>query len=406
MAILKKAKKAIVLATGVSLMLSVLPVISAAAAQEVSACVLFADGTGESILVDAQGINMNGDIVTNGQFAATAEYPGLNGKVYENQQNEMVDYDAAIQSNYFNGDINQIDGDYSPKDVNENISSSMEVTGSFISEDKNVAVNSAALMAQEDINIDGGSFSCSDGVIYSREGDIHIASDNFSASALIYAPNGTVYLECGNINMNGCVVAQSIEIVSGGVNLNKNENLMKKLGGGISADEALNTREGNDYKPGSGTSQQQQSQQQQQGQSTQQSQEQSQQQGQSTQQSQQQPQGQQEPQEAASSNGGQSSSTGGRPVGGGTVIPGGVAAANTDVPSGAAADTADNARTPSDASNASEQAQPESAPADSGETVGDRMYFENVSDYEINNLFDLFILFYQVYTGQKHIMVY
>lgn len=401
MAILKKAKrakKAILLATGMSLMLSALPVLPVAAAQEVSACVLFADGTGESILVDAQGINMNGDIVTNGQFATTAEYPGLNGKVYENQQNEMVDYDAAIQSNYFNGDSNQIDGDYSPKDVNENISSSMEVTGSFISEDKNVAVNSAALMAQKDITIDGGSFSCSDGVIYSREGNIYITSDNFSASALIYAPNGTVYLECGNINMNGCVVAQSIEIVSGGVNLNKNENLMKKLGGGISADETLNTREGNDYKPGSGTSQQQQSQQQSQGQSQQSQQPQE--------QSQPQPQGQQETPGAASSNGGQSSSTGGRPVGGGTVIPGGVAAANTDVPSSAAAATADNPPTSSDTSNASEQAQPESAPADSGETVGDRMYFENVSTYEINNLFDLFILFYQVYTGQKHIMVY
>jgi len=244
----KALRKSALLLAGVLFTTAVQPAMWANAAQAVEDCVLFACGDGDSIYVDAGHINMNGDIVTNGKFTTTLENPGINGTIYENQQNSMPDYEGAIQKQYYSGEIKKVESDYSPEDVNENISTAMQVEGAFISSGNNVAINGGALMTKGDVTIDGGSFSCSNGVIYSKEGNIHIATDNFSASALFYAPNGKIYIECGNINMNGCVVAQSIEIVSsGGANLNKNQDLMKKFGQTIQADEALNDTEENNY---------------------------------------------------------------------------------------------------------------------------------------------------------------
>ena len=233
-----RMKRAAMLLLGVSLCMGCFWGITVKAdnAQEIYTCVLFATDETESIRVDSQSLNMNGDIVTNGRLI-TQVNSSYNGMVYENQDNEMVDLHSDIEDLYFSGDVNRMTGDYVAEDFNENISAATYIDGSFESEGNNVAINGAALWTKGDISIDGGSFSCSAAVIYSEEGDIYIKSDNFSANGLIYAPGGKVYIECNSINLGGSVIARSIEIVSGGVNLNQNESFMKNFSVGIMAEE-------------------------------------------------------------------------------------------------------------------------------------------------------------------------
>ena len=235
-AIKKLIKRAMGVMTGVALCLSTLGVMPVQA-EEIFTCVLFATDEAQSIRLNVSGMNMNGDIVTNGELISDLEV-SFNGTVYENQENEMLDLHSKIESLYFNGEVNHLKEDYSPEDYNENISKATYIEGNFNSVGNNVAINSAALRTTGDVYIEGGSFSCSSAVVYSEQGDIYIDSDNFSMNGLLYAPNGKIYIECGGINLGGSVIGQSIEITSaGGVNLNKNESFMQSLDAGINAVE-------------------------------------------------------------------------------------------------------------------------------------------------------------------------
>lgn len=232
---LGKAKRLLSGVLAAAMAATMLPAISAMAedTQEIFTCVLFAQEANNSIHINAQSISMNGDVVTNGTFTTSVEYEGINGTVYENQENCMIDYHSTIEELYFNDEVNYIDYSYTPADYNENITMSTFVEGEFNST-SNVSLNNTALMTTEDIVVNSGSFNSTNSVVYSQLGDIYIDTDNFSSSGLIYAPFGTVYIESGSVNINGAVIAQSIEIVGDyNVNINKNDNFMRTLGTGI-----------------------------------------------------------------------------------------------------------------------------------------------------------------------------
>lgn len=216
----------------VTSMFSTIPAM-AGEAQEIYTCVLFAQGTESSIRLNAQNVSMNGDVVTNGSFTTISDYEIINGTVYENQENFMIDYHSIIEELYFCGDVNYIEYDYTPTTYNENINVSTFVEGEFNSY-SNVAVNNAALMTVGNVIVQADSFNSTDSVIYSQLGDIYIESDNFSASGLIYAPFGKVFIESESINISGTVIAQDIEIVGNyNVNINKNEGFMRNFGVGV-----------------------------------------------------------------------------------------------------------------------------------------------------------------------------
>lgn len=201
--------------------------------QEIYTCVLFAQGTEDSIRLSAQSVSMNGDIVTNGSFTTICDYESINGTAYENQENFMIDYHSTIEELYFYDDVNYIDYSYIPTTYNENINVSTFVEGEFNS-CSNVAVNNTALMTVDNVTVQADSFNSTNSVIYSQLGDIHIESDNFSASGLIYAPFGKVYIESNSINISGSIIAQEIEIVGNyNVNINKNESFMENMGVGV-----------------------------------------------------------------------------------------------------------------------------------------------------------------------------
>ena len=215
-------------------MLSTFPaIVMAEETQEVNTCVLFAQGADDSIRLSSQSISMNGDVVTNGNFITVSHYESVNGTVYEDQENCMIDYHSAIEELYFFDEVNYIDYDYTSTSYNENIFIPTFVEGEFNSY-SNVAVNNTALMTIDSITVESNTFNSTNSVIYSQLGDIYIETDNFSASGLIYAPFGKVYIKSENININGSVIAQDIEIIGNyNININKNEGFMRTLGIGI-----------------------------------------------------------------------------------------------------------------------------------------------------------------------------
>lgn len=138
-----------------------------------------------------------------------ASYTSVNGQVYskndevnnEHQsvdQPEMIDRQYSIIADYiFNGLFSDNDFTYT-NELNQSI-------GSL----KNIIIN------RETVN-------SSDIVLYSRDGNITINSDNFNFKGLIYAPNGTVNITGKNINIDGIIISDKICINAKNVNINKN----------------------------------------------------------------------------------------------------------------------------------------------------------------------------------------
>lgn len=202
--------------------------------QENFACVLFAQETGNSIRLKAQYISMDGDVVTNGNFTVISDYEDMNGTVYENRENCMIDYNSKIEELYFyDNEVTYIEYDYISEAYSENINAPTYVEGEFNGY-SNIEVNDTAFMTIGNLTVVSDTFNSTNSVIYSRLGDIYIESDNFSASGLIYAPFGKVFIKSDNINISGAVIAQDIEIVGvHNVTINKNESFMRNLVVGV-----------------------------------------------------------------------------------------------------------------------------------------------------------------------------
>lgn len=202
--------------------------------QENFVCVLFAQETGNSIRLKAQYISMDGDVVTNGNFIVISDYEDMNGTVYENRKNCMIDYNSKIEELYFyDNEVTYIEYDYISEAYSENINAPTYVEGEFNGY-TNIEVKDTAFMTIGNLTVVSDTFNSTNSVIYSRLGDIYIESDNFSASGLIYAPFGKVFIKSDNINISGAVIAQDIEIVGvHNVTINKNESFMRNLVVGV-----------------------------------------------------------------------------------------------------------------------------------------------------------------------------
>lgn len=230
--IIMKRILAFMIATAVVIAMVPSRAASADSSQDFFDCVLFSYDSDESIRITAQSISVNGDVVTNGNFWYQADNSGINGTIFENMEQCMVDYHSTIEKLYFYDDVNYIDYDYSPTNYNERIMTPTFVEGNFTS-NSNVDLISSALMTMGNIVVDCDTFNSNSGVLYSQLGNICIKSNNFNANGLIYAPFGSVYIEAGNVNMSGIIIAKKIEIIGEyNVSVNKNRNFLERFGSG------------------------------------------------------------------------------------------------------------------------------------------------------------------------------
>ena len=223
----KKAVSMFTCAVMVSGFLSFVPA-SADGGYSIPSCVLFAQMKNESIKINAQNIGINGDVVTNGVFTSVGRMNNnINGVVYENQENRMINYHSAIEDMYFDADVEFLTENYVTSMYNTTISTPTFAEGTFNS-NGSLFLNNTALMTVEDVIIEGETFNANNSIIYSQLGDVHVDNNNFSMNGLIYAPFGTVYINSSNVSINGLIIAQDIEIIANNsVNINKNENFMR-----------------------------------------------------------------------------------------------------------------------------------------------------------------------------------
>lgn len=227
MKIREKIKRAAsVIITG-AIGLSMLPSLPAAAEESVYPYALFADN-GASI--KSGSLCVNGDLCVNGEFDVYCEYPNYNGRI-ESQVNgaEMVYAHERILQAYF-----PEGSDYTEQNVlgykdNINIGNATFSNG-YIDYSGSVNLNKS-IGAYRDINIDGNNINSGNVAVYSKYGDIDLNSANtISINGLLYAPEGDINITAGNLQLNGIIIADNINIEAGNVNINYNRSAAEVIG--------------------------------------------------------------------------------------------------------------------------------------------------------------------------------
>lgn len=186
-------------------------------------------------------LTINGDISANGTLTLNAMNANINGQLSASNfvnnisgnlnmnkpmNNITIDEyvkdaftDERMNTMFFKDDnTNVISDDYNVNDVNITLSDNTAVDGN-ISLNGNVNINSN-LKADGDIDIIGNVENTVKGVIYSKNGDITLDSNNINFNGFIYAPNGTVTITGSNVTIKGTIIAESLIIEGDTVNFN------------------------------------------------------------------------------------------------------------------------------------------------------------------------------------------
>jgi len=171
---------------------------------------VFSSDNGDSISLTAPNININQDVVSNGNVSINGEYREDYPHIKSNVGLDPFYMDYALYNAKFSdSDIYDVFSD----EINFIVEKPL-VVHSDIDISKEITVSSAYMMSYNDININNGSINFGDAVLYSKYGDITIDSGLINLVGLIYAPNGTVKLTGNNVHVSGYIIAKNVIIES------------------------------------------------------------------------------------------------------------------------------------------------------------------------------------------------
>ena len=181
-----------------------------------------------AITFDASNVCINGNLMTNGTVEHTGNF-NHNGSITTSENEIYHIIYQKINDTYFTGNYEIYEEDKSIDDMNININTAMMVYGvSDIS--GNINLNSY-IQSMSDVNMSGDNLNANNVLIMSKYGDINITNNNVSITGLIYAPFGTVTIDCSNCNLNNVVViAHDIKIKCANLNVNYNSNVGNIVG--------------------------------------------------------------------------------------------------------------------------------------------------------------------------------
>lgn len=181
-----------------------------------------------AISIDAENICINGNLGTNGTVESGKSF-NMNGKCVEKAEENMVSIGEKMDAEYFSKDVSVMSTDYQMTDSNIHINKALSVYGSagFYGN----ADISTAIKTQGSILFTGQNLNANNCVLYTVNGNVEIDCGNTSITGLIYAPHGSVSITADNLSMNSVVViAQTITLHAGTVNINENENMAAFIG--------------------------------------------------------------------------------------------------------------------------------------------------------------------------------
>ncbi len=188
-----------------------------------------ASGEEGAITVHADQICVNGNLAANGTVVTDGTVY-LNGTLTEHAEAEMLNVMRKLSYLYFSGDdVTVYDGDFSDERVNLRVMHPVSCAGSY-SLKGNLNLR-ADIKAAEDIVFSGSSLNTAQIAVCSENGDIRLDTDNVNFSGLLYAPNGSVVIDTGSLNLNNAVIiAQTVTIDCANANINYGSNLAAVLG--------------------------------------------------------------------------------------------------------------------------------------------------------------------------------
>lgn len=181
-----------------------------------------------AISIDAENICINGSLGTNGTVESDKSF-NINGKCVEKAEENMVSIGGEMDAEYFSKDVSVISTEYQMTNSNIHINKALSVDGN--AEFHGNADVNAAIKTQGNISFTGQNLNANNCVMYTVNGNVDINCGNTSITGLIYAPHGSVSLTADNLSMNSVVViAQTITLHAGTVNINENQNMAAFVG--------------------------------------------------------------------------------------------------------------------------------------------------------------------------------
>lgn len=246
----KVSKSALSILLSITMVISILPSVSAKAADtsgESYPYVVFTSNCGNSLDFCKSNLTVNGDIHSNGKLTINAGNANINGEcgavegIDKGQGNfnvrkqvpnpetvDMISIPNKVKTTYFTNNCDTINDSYTKSDVNVNLNRSVYAEKD-VHLSGNISLN-CCVGSSGNIILDGNTLNSNNTVLYSEKGDITINNDNATVNGLIYAPNGKVIVKGQNFQVNGTIIAKEVKIDSGNVNINRNDSVAKFIG--------------------------------------------------------------------------------------------------------------------------------------------------------------------------------
>lgn len=207
--------------------------------------VIFAADESSGITLSADNVSINGNCYTNGIFSTTAKYPGLNGKIIDsgeyklddvaNKDEESFDYHKdmiylhnKLIKDYFSDECRTYEKDFFEKNINLKTDEEVWSDGKILLEGNSTIGKSIG--ANSDIALTGDSVNGLEMVMYSKTGDIKITNKYVSLKGMLYAPYGSIIIDCDYVNFDGVMIAQNVVVDGKGININYTDSWGKYVG--------------------------------------------------------------------------------------------------------------------------------------------------------------------------------
>ncbi len=162
-------------------------------------------------------------VIQTNYLSMQSSNPNINGEVQktddllnlDNGLMLLLDENTQVISNgYFGGNSIKTESNIYSKDV-------YSAHGSIVNVNHTV-------IAEKNIYLSGEMVYGDNAILYSKNGDISFNCNNMTDyKGIIYAPNGTVYLNGANVKIEGTIIAKEIYVQSNNFTINNNNSISK-----------------------------------------------------------------------------------------------------------------------------------------------------------------------------------
>lgn len=173
-----------------------------------------------SMIVSCIYSNLNTKYVSAGSLKEESE--NFDYVIYSETKEQI-----SCNSVCINGKVKQ--GELAEFSIKQDLSRRIKENGDKCYSDENIFLDNecaSVLGSLKTISIKNECMNISDAMYYSKESDIKIHAKEISMSGLLYAPEGTIEIQCNNLNFSGTIIAKNVILIaSGNINMNRKQEI-------------------------------------------------------------------------------------------------------------------------------------------------------------------------------------